>query len=37
MGWTYKDLMEQPRAFVEQMLEMMEIKMKYELKRYGRR
>lgn len=36
MGWAYKDLMEQPKAFVEQMLEIMEIKTKYEIKRNRR-
>ncbi len=36
LGWTYNDLMEQPKSFVDEMLEVMEIKKKFDLK-HGRR
>lgn len=36
LGWTYSELMEQPKSFVDEMLQVMEIKKKFDLKR-GRR
>lgn len=36
LGWTYRDLMEQPKSFVDEMLAIMEIKTKFDLK-HGRR
>lgn len=37
LGWTYRELMEQPRGFVQEMIEVMGITKKIETrKRHGR-
>jgi hypothetical protein len=36
-GWNYKDLMEQPRFFIEEMIQIMGISKKMEKRIYGRR
>jgi hypothetical protein len=37
LGWSYRDLIEQPRSFVEEMIEVMGIVNKMEIRNHGLR
>jgi len=35
MGWTYQELMSQPRSFIEEIIEIIGITKKIEIKKHG--
>jgi len=35
MGWTHNELMDQPRSVVDQMITMINIKAKFDVRRNG--